>query len=139
MKSLMGCLAAVLLSVAWASAAQGQSGSQAGADTGTPAPARVIGGPLAGIDVLQMSVAPLSDQARACGLEGSLILDSFKQPLGEKGIVVQQSAHVWIQLQATTLRYEGDACIPYIEARAVPNTHHFPSGRASGRERVVQE
>src|SRR3546814_4714458 len=70
MKSLMGCLAAVLLSVAWASAAQGQSGSQAGADTGTPAPARVIGGPLAGIDVLQMSVAPLSDQARACGLEG---------------------------------------------------------------------
>src|SRR3546814_12573469 len=90
MKSLMGCLAAVLLSVAWASAAQGQSGSQAGADTGTPAPARVIGGPLAGIDVLQMSVAPLSDQARACGLEGSLILDSFKQPLGEKGIVVQQ-------------------------------------------------
>src|SRR3546814_8560436 len=76
MKSLMGCLAAVLLSVAWASAAQGQSGSQAGADTGTPAPARVIGGPLAGIDVLQMSVAPLSDQARACGLEGSIILDS---------------------------------------------------------------
>src|SRR3546814_13721734 len=85
MKSLMGCLAAVLLSVAWASAAQGQSGSQAGADTGTPAPARVIGGPLAGIDVLQMSVAPLRDQARACGLEGSLTLHPSNTPPGGKG------------------------------------------------------
>src|SRR3546814_2028465 len=105
MKSLMGCLAAVLLSVAWFSAAPGQSGSQAGADTGTPAPARVIGGPLAGIDVLLMTFAPLRDQARACGLDGSLLLEPFKQPLGEKGIVVQHSAHVVTQLQATTLRY----------------------------------
>src|SRR3546814_6693651 len=80
-----------------------------------------------------MSVAPLSDQARACGLEGSLILDSFKQPLGEKGIVVQQSAHVWIQLQANTLRYEGDACITYIEARAVQNTRYFDRNTATER------
>src|SRR3546814_13173450 len=125
MKSLMGCLAAVLLSVAWASAAQGQSGSQAGADTGTPAPARVIGGPLAGIDVLQMSVAPLSDQARACGLEGSLILDSFQQTLGAKGIVVQQAAHGWVQVQATPLRDEGEACITPHEARAVTNNRYI--------------
>src|SRR3546814_9695541 len=117
--------AVVLLAGACASASQGQAGGRAGADAGTPAPAGVSGGPLAGIDVLQMSVAPLSDQARACGLEGSRILDSFKQPLGEKGIVVQQSAHVWIQLQATTLRYEVDACITYIEARAVQNTRYF--------------
>src|SRR3546814_20808998 len=104
MKSLMGCLAAVLLSVAWASAAQGQSGSQAGADTGTPAPARVIGGPLAGIDVLQMSVAPLSDQARPCGQEGSLILASLKHHLGEEGIVVHSAPHTGFTLNPTTTR-----------------------------------
>ena len=117
MTSLFSCLAAALLSVAFVSAAQGQTETQ-------PQP-RVIGGPLAGINVLQMSVAPLSDQARACGLESNLILDSFKQPLTEKGLVIQESAHVWLQLQATSLRYEGDVCITYIEALAVQNTRYF--------------
>ena len=119
MNPLLVCLAAALLSVALAPAAGAQTESPAQPQT------RVIGGPLAGVNVLQMSVAPLSEQARACGLEANLILDSFKQPLAEKGIVVQQSAHVWVQLQATTVRYEADACITYIEALAVQNTRYF--------------
>jgi hypothetical protein len=125
MKLLPSCLAAVLLSAVL--------GSAAAAQTETPAQPRVIGGPLAGINVLQMSVAPLSDQARGCGLEANLILDSFKQPIGEKGITVQQSAHVWVQLQATTLRYEGDVCITYIEALAVQNTRYFDRKTESER------
>lgn len=100
-------------------------GTAAGAQTEVQPQTRVIGGPLAGINVLQMTVAPLSDQSRACGLDSDLILDSFQQPLSGKGIVVQQSAHVWIQLKATTLRYEGDVCISYIEALAVQNTRYF--------------
>src|SRR3546814_19817008 len=80
-----------------------------------------------------MSLAPLSEQARACGLEPNLILDSFKQPLTEKNIVIQESAHVWIQLQATTLRYTGDVCITYIEALAVQNTRYFDRKTASER------
>lgn len=91
----------------------------------TMAPTRVIGGPLAAVNVVQMSVAPLSDQSRGCGLDAELIVDSFQQPLTERGIVIQQSAHVWIQLQATTLRYEGDICISYVEARAIQNTRYF--------------
>lgn len=117
MKPLFSCLAALLLSAGVVSAAAAQT---------EPQPqTRVIGGPLAGINVLQMSVAPLSEQARACGLEPNLILDSFKQPLAEKGLVVQESAHVWLQLQATSLRYDGDLCITYIEALAVQNTRYF--------------
>jgi hypothetical protein len=119
MKPLPRCLAALLLSVALAPAAGAQTQAPAQPQT------RVIGGPLAGVDVLQMSLAPLSDQARACGLESNIILESFKQPLTEKGIVIQQSAHVWVQLQATTVRYEGDVCITYIEALAVQNTRYF--------------
>ena len=113
--------AAVLLSTALVSGAgaQAQSGSEAQPQT------RVIGGPLAKVNVVQMSVAPLSDQAKACGFDSQLILDSFEQPLTEQGIVVQQAAHVWIQLQTTTVRYEGDICISYIEARAVQNTRYF--------------
>lgn len=125
MKLLLSCLAAALLSVVLVSAA--------GAQTETPPETRVIGGPLAGVNVLQMSVAPLSDQARGCGLEANLILDSVEQPLTEKGIVVQESAHVWIQLQATTLRYEGDICITYIEALAVQNTRYFDRKTESER------
>lgn len=95
--------------------------------TGTElrAPARVIGGPLANVNVVQMSVAPLSDQAHVCGLQDDLILDSFRQPLTEAGITILPAAHVWIQLQATTIRYEGDICISYIEARALLNTRYF--------------
>jgi hypothetical protein len=119
MKPLPHCLAALLLSVALAPAAWAQTQAPAQPQT------RVIGGPLAGVDVLQMSLAPLSDQARACGLESNIILESFKQPLTEKGIVIQQSAHVWVQLQATTVRYEGDVCITYIDALAVQNTRYF--------------
>jgi hypothetical protein len=100
-------------------------GYAAGSQTVIQPQTRVIGGPLAGINVLQMSVAPLSDQSLECGLSPGLILDSFQQPLEEKGMVVQRSAHVWIQLQATTLRYEGDVCISYIEALAVQNTRYF--------------
>jgi hypothetical protein len=119
MKPLPRCLAALLLSVALAPAAGAQTQAPAQPQT------RVIGGPLAGIDVLQMSLAPLSDQARACGLESNIILESFQQPLTEKGIVIQQAAHVWVQLQATTVRYEGDVCITYIDALAVQNTRYF--------------
>ncbi|HEY9550146.1 MAG TPA: hypothetical protein VIR45_11650 [Kiloniellaceae bacterium] len=125
MKRLPSCLAAALLSLALASAAVAQTET-------SPQP-RVIGGPLAGVDVLQMSLAPLSEQARACGLEPNLILDSFKQPLTEKNIVIQESAHVWIQLQATTLRYTGDVCITYIEALAVQNTRYFDRKTESER------
>src|SRR3546814_6079707 len=82
MKRLPSCLAAALLSLALASAAVAQTET-------SPQP-RVIGGPLAGVDVLQMSLAPLSEQARACGLEPNLLLDSFKQPLTEKKIVIQE-------------------------------------------------
>ena len=113
--------AAVLLSTALVSGAEAQA--QSGTDAQPQS--RVIGGPLANVNVVQMSVAPLSDQAKGCGLDSNLILDSFKQPLAEQGIVVQRAAHVWIQLQATTLRYEGDICISYIEARAIQNTRYF--------------
>src|SRR5690606_15312474 len=108
-------------------------GSAAAAQTETAPPPRVIGGPLAGVNVLQMSLAPLSEQAPGCGLEANLILDSFKQPLAEKNIVIQESAHVWIQLQATTLRYTGDVCITYIEALAVQNTRYFDRKTESER------
>jgi hypothetical protein len=117
--------AAVLFSMALGTAASAQTEIQP--------QARVIGGPLAGINVLQMTVAPLSDQSRACGLDAGLIQDSFQQPIAEKGIVVQQSAHVWIQLQATTLRYEGDICITYIEALALQNTRYFDRKTESER------
>lgn len=130
MKPLLSCLAALLLSATPVTAAVAQT---TGAQSSTEPQARVIGGPLAGVNVLQISVAPLSDQARACGLEPNLILESFKQPLSEKGIVVQQSAHVWIQLQATTIRYEGEVCITDIEALAVQNTRYFDRKTESER------
>ncbi len=116
---------AVLTGAAVEARAQIQPQIQPQTGTELQAPTRVIGGPLANIDVVQMSVAPLSDQAHICGLEADLILDSFRQPLREEGIVVQQAAHVWIQLQATTIRYESDICISYIEARALQNTRYF--------------
>ena len=126
MKPLLSCLAAaVLTATALVSGAEAQTDVQ-------PQP-RVIGGPLAAVNVVQMSVAPLSELARACGLDSDLILDSFKQPLAEKGIVVQQSAHVWIQLKATTLRYQGDICITYIEALAIQNTRYFDRKTESER------
>jgi len=130
MKPLPSCLAVLLLSATLTTTAVAQT---TGAPSATEPPARVIGGPLAGVNVLQMSVAPLSDQARACGLEPNLIMESFRQPLTEKGIVVQQSAHVWIPLQATTIRYEGDVCITDIEALAVQNTRYFDRKTESER------
>jgi len=133
MKPLLSRLAvAVLLATAVIAAPVETTEGQA-AVAQTTAPARVIGGPLAAVNVVQMSVAPLSDQSRGCGLESSLILDSFQQPLTEQGIVIQESAHVWIQLQATTLRYEGDICITYIEARAIQNTRYFDRKTESER------
>src|SRR3546814_12928648 len=117
MKRLPSCLAAALLSLALASAAVAQTET-------SPQP-RVIGGPLAGVDVLQMSLAPLSEQARACGLEPNPIPDSFKQPPTEKNIVLQESAHVWHQLQATNLRHHGDVRLTYIQDPAVENHPHF--------------
>lgn len=111
-------LSAVLISGA-GTAVQAQTSTEAQPQT------RVIGGPLADVQVVQMSVAPLSEQARACGFDSQMILDSFRQPLSEKGIVVQEAAHVWLQLQTTTVRYEGDICISYIEARALENTRYF--------------
>lgn len=126
MKPLLCRLAtAVLLSMAAVAAA----GHQTAAEAQTP----VIGGPLANVNVVQMTVAPLSDQSRGCGLDSKLILDSFQQPLTEKGIVIQQAAHVWIQLTATTLRYEGDICISYIQAQAIQNTRYFDRKTESER------
>ncbi|MEQ8354573.1 MAG: hypothetical protein RH942_03475 [Kiloniellaceae bacterium] len=119
--------AAVLLSTLLVSGASSRTlaQTQTQPDAAVQVQPRVIGGPLANISVLQMSVAPLSEQSRYCGLDSNLILDSFRQPLAEQGIVVQQSAHVWIQLLATTVLYEGDICISYIEARAIQNTRYF--------------
>src|SRR3546814_19195287 len=117
MKRLPSCLAAALLSLALASAAVAQTET-------SPQP-RVIGGPLAGVDVLQMSLAPLSEQARACGLGPNLILDSFKQPLKEQNIVLHEAAHVWPQLQATPPRSPGGACLPYTTTPAVHNTRYI--------------
>jgi len=115
--------AAALLSVTLAAGAQAQT---TGEPETTEAPAsRVIGGPLANVNVVQMSVAPLSAASQDCGFQEDLILDSFAQPLGEQGITVQRSAHIWIQMEATTLRYEGDLCISYIRARALQNTRYF--------------
>jgi hypothetical protein len=125
MKPLLSCLAAVLLSTALASVA--------GAQTEVQPQAPMIGGPLAAVNVVQMSVAPLSEQGLGCGLDANLILDSFQQPFTEKGIVVQESAHVWVQLKTTTLRYEGDVCITYIEALAVQNTRYFDRKTESER------
>ena len=123
--------AAVLLSTAALAAAGFQTAAQA--QTPAQTQTRVIGGPLANVNVVQMTVAPLSDQSRGCGLESDLILDSFQQPLTEKGIVIQQAAHVWIQLTAVSLRYDGDICITNIEARAVQNTRYFDRKTESER------
>lgn len=124
MKPLLPRLAAAaLLSVTLAAGAQAQTTGESGT---TEAPAsRVIGGPLANVNVVQMSVAPLSEASQGCGFQEDLILESFEQPLGEKGITVQRSAHIWVQMEATTLRYEGDICISYIKARALQNTRYF--------------
>jgi hypothetical protein len=127
MPQLIRLAAAVLVSTVLASAAQAQTATEPQSRT------RLIGGPLANINVVQMSVAPLSEQSRSCGFDSSLILDSFKQPLENEGIVIQRAAHVWIQLQVTTVRYETDICISYIEARAVQNTRYFD--RKTGTER----
>lgn len=107
------------------SESQAQSGSQTQGDSGMQTPTRVIGGPLANVQVVQMSVAPLSDPSRSCGFDSDQIMGAFQQPLAQQGIVVQRAAHVWIQMQVTTVRYEGDVCISYIEARAVQNTRYF--------------
>lgn len=124
MKLLLSRLAAaVLLSAALLPV--GEAEVRAQDETDVQAPSRVIGGPLANVNVVQMSVAPLSQDAQSCGFDSDLILDSFRQPLVDAGITVQRAAHVWLQLQVTTLRYEGDICISYIEARAVQNTRYF--------------
>ncbi|GAB4394454.1 MAG: hypothetical protein Tsb0032_19750 [Kiloniellaceae bacterium] len=117
--------AAALVSAALVSGSGAQAQAQAQSGSEAQAQPRVIGGPLANVEVVQMSVAPLSDHARLCGFDSNLILESFQQPLTEQGIVVQQAAHVWIQLQTTTVHYEGDICISYIEARAIQNTRYF--------------
>lgn len=116
-------LAAALLSTLLIAGAGSQARAQS--ETEGQAPPRVIGGPLANVNVVQMSVAPLSEQSLGCGFDSNVILGSFQQPLAEKAIAIQEAAHVWIQLQATTLRYEGDICISYIEARAIQNTRYF--------------
>lgn len=124
MKPLLSRLtAAVLLSAALISG--GESAAQTQSETGVQVPQRVIGGPLANVNVVQMSVAPLSEQSLACGFDENLILESFQQPLTQNGITVQRAAHVWLQMQVTTLRYEADICISYIEARAVQNARYF--------------
>ncbi|MEO3430644.1 hypothetical protein AAFN88_17455 [Pelagibius sp. CAU 1746] len=123
MPTLSRLAAAFLLSAVLTPAMVTGGWAQSGTDA--PAQPRVIGGPLANVNVVQMSVAPLSPQSLACGFDENLIVDSFQQPLAEKGITVQRAAHVWIQLQATSLRYEGDVCISYIEARAIQNTRYF--------------
>lgn len=123
MPPLSRLAAAVLLSAALISGAG--AGAQAQSGTEVQAQPRVIGGPLANVNVVQMSVAPLSQQSLACGFDENLIMESFQQPLAEKGITVQRAAHVWIQLQATSVRYEGDVCISFIEARAIQNTRYF--------------
>jgi hypothetical protein len=107
--------------------------SAAQAQTEVQVENRVIGGPLADVNVVQMTVAPLSEQSRACGMDSNLILESFKAPLSEKGIVVQQAAHVWIQLKATTLRYDADICITHVEALAVQNTRYYDRVTATER------
>ena len=114
---------AVLLSTVLVSGVPGPTLAQTATETPSLSPA--IGGPLANVTVVQMSVAPLSEQSRGCGFDSNLVLDSFQQPLTERGIVVQRAAHVWIQLQVTTLRYDSDICISYIEARAVQNSRYF--------------
>jgi hypothetical protein len=115
--------AAALLTMALAGGAQAQT-------TGQPetmeAPAtRIIGGPLANVKVVQMSVAPLSEASRTCGFQESLIIDSFQEPLAQEGITVQRSAHIWLQLEVTTLRYDANICISYMTARALQNTRYF--------------
>src|SRR3546814_15043996 len=127
MKRLPSCLAAALLSLALASAAVAQTET-------SPQP-RVIGGPLARADVLQMSLAPLSEQARACGLEPNLIPDSFKPPLTEKNIVIQEAAHVWHPLPAPTPPYTGHPSItptdplpPQNPPYSTPHTQPHPPG-----------
>ena len=107
--------------------------SAAQAQTMEQPESRVIGGPLANVRVVQMTLAPLSEQSRSCGMDSKLILDSFKAPLTEAGIVVQQAAHVWVQLKATTLRYDADICITHVEAVAVQNTRYYDRTTSSER------
>lgn len=125
--------AAAALSALLISGAAAESLAQAQSGTAVQPTTPRLGGPLANVRVVQMSVAPISDQSHVCGMDNDLILDSFQQPLTQQGIVIQKAAHVWIQLQATTVRFEEDKCISYIEARAVQNARYFD--RKSGAER----
>ncbi|CAN0455661.1 unnamed protein product, partial [Ectocarpus fasciculatus] len=93
-------------------------------------------GPLAGVAVLQLVVAPLSDESARCGLQADLVKESFQQPLTTEGLGLQKSAHVRIIVKATTVIYTETTCISNIEASAVQNTRYFD--RKTGAERAGQ-
>ncbi|WP_422366041.1 hypothetical protein [Pelagibius sp.] len=121
-------MTAALILTVFAATAQAQSD--------TPAPAGPSGGPLAGVSVLQLVVAPLSADSATCGLEAGLVEESFQQPLKLENIGLQKSAHVRIIVKATSVVYQDNVCISNIEAVAVQNTRYFD--RKTETERAGQ-
>ena len=95
------------------------------AQTEGQTPAILPAGPLAGVEVMQMSMAPLGPESQRCGLQTNLINESFQQPLTANGIVLQKAAHFRVIIKTTTGIYQSDTCITNIEATVVQTTSYF--------------
>lgn len=106
------------------------------AQTEGQAPAVRPAGPLAGVEVMQMSVAPLGPESQRCGLQTNLISESFQEPLTANGIVLQKAAHFRVIIKTTTGIYQSDTCITNIEASVVQTTSYFD--RRSQQDRAGQ-
>lgn len=112
-----------LFSLFCAAAAQAQEQS----------PAAPLAGPLAGAQVMQLSVAPLGPDSQRCGLQTDVLADSFQRPLVANGIVMQKAAHFRVIVKATTGVYQADTCISNIEATVVQTTSYFDRKTQSDR------
>lgn len=106
------------------------------AQTQEQEPEAPIRGPLAGVQVMQLSIAPLSAESARCGVQANLIRDSFEPPLAASGIVLQKSAHFRAIAKVNTGIYEGEICISNIEVSVVQTTRYFD--RKTRRERAGQ-
>lgn len=106
------------------------------AQTQEQEPEAPFGGPLAGVQVMQLSIAPLSDESARCGVQANSIRTIFEQPLTASGIVMQKSAHFRAIVKVTTGIYQENICISNIEASVVQTTRYFD--RKTRRERAGQ-
>lgn len=99
-------------------------------------PVGPLSGPLAGVEVMQLSVAPLSLESARCGLQADLMRDSFQEPLATDGIAIQKAAHVRVIMKASSVLYQETICISNIEAAVVQTTRYLD--RRTQTERAGQ-